>query len=244
MPTAHGLKREMHQGESVRGETEEAISKHCERRCLPREGRAARVVGVAGRYQGVMHDGRLAPSVWVGHTVAVTAPVSTRKPLLRASREHKFWCVVVVVIGLIFGIGALVPWAMHHGRGDPDPGHRRLSALKPVLSALPSSAREVRTSASPAFWDSCDGEQHGWSGPTVDAQFVTSGAVAPVAAHIVAALHRLGWVGEGDSMPGAWVLEKTIAHSNATVQLLGPDDQTGDWDLQAEIPAVVHPLDC
>ena len=74
--------------------------------------------------------------------------------------------------------------------GEPDPGHRRLDAIRPVLSVVPSVARVSLQQSVEPRWDSCDGVRstYGWDPATVDTQFTGGGSAPQVVAHIRTAM--------------------------------------------------------
>lgn len=164
----------------------------------------------------------------------------------RGRRERRFWIGLATVFALGLASVLLVHAWSGHRRGDPDPGHRRINALRPVLTAVPVNVQvENRDIVNPK-WDSCDGKQHGWNSATVDTQFTSSLSPTGVVAHVSDALHSKGWTYEpANSGGGAWYWHKTIEGSLASVQFLGgPDAQPSDWDLQASVDAATHALKC
>jgi hypothetical protein len=156
-------------------------------------------------------------------------------------REARFWVPFVLVIAIAVGIVLYVRQTDH---GDPDPGHKRIDALRPVLSSVPSGAHiEMRDVVNPK-WDSCDGKHPGWDDATVDVEFTSALPLKTVVAHIGSSLSTLGWRATSQS-DGTWYWQKTIRGSQANVQLLGgPDTSSPDWDLQATVQAATHPIGC
>lgn len=129
--------------------------------------------------------------------------------------------------------------------GDPDPGHARLNALRPVAQALPDGVRIlVRTIAEPT-WDSCDGvsSTFGWDPVTVDVQFDANNLTVPaIVDHIRTQLRSQGWsYVSSESGGGAWNWIRVLAGNvTATVQLLGSAGE--DFDLQADAAPATHPV--
>lgn len=131
--------------------------------------------------------------------------------------------------------------------GDPDPGHRSLSALEPVLSVIPAGARVIHEDRVEPRWDSCDGQRstYGWDPAVVDADFGT-GATSQqqVVAHVSAAMGRLAWAYDAkDSGGGQWVWSRQGSGRTATTTLLSPDVLGAPmWSLDAEAPPAAHPV--
>ncbi|MFJ5897615.1 hypothetical protein ACIQFZ_19485 [Streptomyces sp. NPDC093064] len=126
--------------------------------------------------------------------------------------------------------------------GDPDPGHRRLKAIQPVLSVVPPGAHVTQKDIVEPIWDSCDGirSTYGWNDATVAVDFTGGGSDLQVAEHIETAMRRLGWtLDQGSLAQGSWTWHKKLADgSQASAQLLsGPPD----WNLQATAPPASHP---
>ncbi|OIJ63978.1 hypothetical protein [Streptomyces mangrovisoli] len=130
--------------------------------------------------------------------------------------------------------------------GDPDPGHRRLKAIQPVLSVVPPGAHVTLKQSVAPRWDSCDGMKstYGWDPATVAVDFTGGGSARQVAAQVEAAMRRLGWtLDEGSLAQGEWTWHKKLTDgARASAHLLGgPHTQPPDWDLQATAPPVTHP---
>ena len=131
--------------------------------------------------------------------------------------------------------------------GDPDPGHQRLTALKPVLTAIPPNATVQYKLVSEPKWDSCDGRRStfGWNDLSVDAAFTTASTVSSVWSAIRNAMASLGWASansqpSGDPPGLSWtrVLPGgATAEANLTAR---PDNPRG-WTLHAEAPPAVRP---
>ncbi|MGW4825757.1 hypothetical protein ACWEP4_44670 [Streptomyces sp. NPDC004227] len=129
--------------------------------------------------------------------------------------------------------------------GDPDPGHRRLKAIHPVLSVVPPGAHVTLKQSFEPQWDSCDGirSTYGWNEATVAVDFIGGGSELQVAAHIQTAMRDLGWTfDQGSIAQGEWTWHKKLADgSQASAQLLGPGEPP-DWNLQATAPPATHPV--
>jgi hypothetical protein len=142
----------------------------------------------------------------------------------------------------------LVYFAVMPRHGDPDPGGRRMAAIRPVLSVVPAGLRVVDSEVVKPHWDSCDGQTHGWDPATVDVDFVDRGQSAGhIAAQIDASMAAMGWRYDHASGNGAWYWSKRLSDgAKATAQLLGGPDvrPPSPWDLQASVPAATHPIPC
>ena len=132
--------------------------------------------------------------------------------------------------------------------GNPDPGGRLLTAIKPVLAVAPAGARISSRDTVKPMWDSCDGvaSSYGWDDPRVELDFTGGGTDAQVVAHLKSALRTLGWTFDtADSDPtGPWFWHRTVAGGvQGTVQLLGGSAFTpSGWNLQASTPPATRPV--
>ncbi|MET8137267.1 hypothetical protein ABZV24_36050 [Streptomyces sp. NPDC005251] len=130
--------------------------------------------------------------------------------------------------------------------GDPDPGHRRLKAILPVLSAVPPRAHVTLKQSVKPQWDSCDGMRstYGWDPATVDVDFTGGGSALQVVAYVQTAMQGLGWTFDQVSIAqGVWAWHKKLTDGGqASAHLLGgPDAEPPDWTLQATAPPASHP---
>jgi len=129
--------------------------------------------------------------------------------------------------------------------GNPDPGHRLLDAIRPVVKAVPGGATITRRTFDEPHWDSCDGVRstYGWDPATVDVGFTPHGlSDAEVFGHIKTALAAQGWtIDAGTSQDGAWYWSRQVEGRDASIQLLAGDGGS-DWDLQANAPPLAHPV--
>lgn len=123
--------------------------------------------------------------------------------------------------------------------GDPDPGHRAMSALAPVLSAVPAGAVVSQKARVDSRWDSCDGQSstYGWDPITVQAMFMTGETDDQVTAHVSAVMSRLGWTAAPET-EGIWHRLAAGRHLTATLQ----SDPTGGWTLFATAPPAADPV--
>lgn len=133
--------------------------------------------------------------------------------------------------------------------GVPDPGHRRMAALTPVLSVIPAGAQVESRQKTEPVWDSCDGvtKTYGWDPVTVWVQFRGGGTPAEIVSHIESAMRRLGWtLYAAHSGHGSWLWHHPVpggGHGHLFAQLLGgPDAEPHDWSLQATAPPATHPV--
>ncbi|MGW4518061.1 hypothetical protein ACWEO4_40370 [Streptomyces sp. NPDC004393] len=130
--------------------------------------------------------------------------------------------------------------------GDPDPGHRRLEAIHPVLSAVPPGAHVTLKQSVAPQWDSCDGitSTYGWDPATVDVDFSGGGTAPQVVAHVQTAMRGLGWTfDQGSIAQGSWTWHMKLADGGqASAQLIGgPGVEPPGWSLQATAPPASHP---
>jgi hypothetical protein len=130
--------------------------------------------------------------------------------------------------------------------GDPDPGHRRLKAIYPVLSLVPPGAHVTLKQSVKPQWDSCDGirSTYGWDPATVDVDFTGGGSALQVVAYVQTAMRGLGWMfDQGSIAQGVWAWHKKLADGGqASAQLLGgPNVEPPGWTLQATAPPASHP---
>jgi hypothetical protein len=131
--------------------------------------------------------------------------------------------------------------------GNPDPGHRLMSSIQPVLGVLPTDAHVTLRHASEPRWDSCDGVKstYGWDPVTVDAEFTVDGSPAQIVSHIDSSLRAMGWVPDRSAFgDGAWYGTRTlVGGTTASAQLLGGRNaQPPDWSIQASAPPAAHPV--
>ncbi|WP_152627864.1 hypothetical protein [Streptacidiphilus neutrinimicus] len=151
--------------------------------------------------------------------------------------------LVLLLSGCVGGDGAPAPV------GDPDPGHRLLRSIEPVLTAIPPGAHVTQRDTVEPRWDSCDGVRStfGWAPPTVDVAFDYAGAAGSadrVVAHVRSAMQALGWTYDPAwSGRGQWQWRRAAPGGQAQAQLLGgADDRPSRWSLQASVPAATHPV--
>jgi hypothetical protein len=149
-------------------------------------------------------------------------------------------CAIVGVLGLACACSG-TPSPV----GDPDPGHRSLSALEPVLSVIPAGARVIHEDRVEPRWDSCDGKQstYGWDPAVVDADFSTGAAPQQqVVAHVRAAMGRLGWAYDAkESGGGQWMWLRQVSGRTATTTLFMPGNAP-TWSVDAEAPPATRPV--
>ena len=130
--------------------------------------------------------------------------------------------------------------------GDPDPGHRRMTALAPVLSVVPPGVRPSLRKKYAPNWDSCDSrpESFGWDPVTVDVDWPYTGRPAEVVEHVKSAMASLGWTPDPASATGDWTWHLRLSTGDrASAELLGgPGSQPPDWALEATAPPAVHPV--
>lgn len=151
-------------------------------------------------------------------------------------------CAIVSVLALACACSSTPSPA-----GDPDPGHRSLSALEPVLSLIPAGAHVIYENRVEPRWDSCDGRQstYGWDPAVVNAGFST-GATSrqQVVAHVRAAMGRLAWAYDAKESGGdQWWWSRQVSGRTATATL--QSDMYGDprmWSLDAEAPPATDPV--
>lgn len=151
--------------------------------------------------------------------------------------------VVIVIAGVSITLGAEAIWGV--GRGNPDPGGRRLEALSSVSIALPENAHvHLRTVAEP-HWDSCDGRKgtFGWSDVSVYYEFTTNEGESQLAETAASILTSHGWRvtqqtnAGGPYLIGRKFLDKTIPLKvtlSANYQVVG--GPISYWDLSAFAP--------
>jgi hypothetical protein len=151
-------------------------------------------------------------------------------------------CAIAGMLALVCGCSGTPSPA-----GDPDPGHRSLSALVPVLSVIPRGAHVTQEDKAEPRWDSCDGRQstYGWDPAYADAEFST-GALSPqqMLAHVRAAMARLGWAYSAtDSRDGQWLwLRQTGGQTATTTLQSGMDGDQRTWSLRAQAPPATDPV--
>lgn len=167
-------------------------------------------------------------------------PTPARRRLPQAA-----WLLVVVLAltGLTVGLRVLAASGAPRPRGNPDPGHRRLAALKPVLGAIPASAHVTTKNVAVPQWDSCDGIRatYGWDDVTVDADFTAAGSVASVVADVDARLRALGWAAQPGASGDVQYWQRTIVPGVVAVARLFPP--TYDlWSIDASAPPAVHSI--
>jgi hypothetical protein len=185
------------------------------------------------RQPGRMSD--LPPDTGVGLPVK-TAPDAGRLRRWLAGWRGGTVVAVIVVAAIVF----IVAMQYH---GNPDPGGRRMAAVRPVLSVVPSGLTITNRDQVKPSWDSCDGKHPGWDPVTVDVGFIAPGqSAAQIYAHIAHGMARLGWTYDLTSTDGAWTWHRHLGpHEVGEAQLLGG---ANPWDLQASVPAATHPIDC
>lgn len=130
--------------------------------------------------------------------------------------------------------------------GDPDPGHRRLKAIHPVLSVVPPGAHVTLKQSVEPHWDSCDGikSTYGWDDATVAVDFTGGGSATQVTARIRTSMRNLGWtIDQGSVDQGEFRWHKKLDHgARASAVLIGgPGSQPPGWSLQATAPPATHP---
>jgi len=125
--------------------------------------------------------------------------------------------------------------------GDPDPGHQAMSALAPVLSAVPAGAVVSHEDRTDSHWDSCDGRSstYGWDPITGQAMFTSGAGESQVTAHVSAVMRRLGWRG-APGAGGTWTWSRQVGGRTATATL--ESDAAGDWSLDATAPPAADPV--
>ena len=157
------------------------------------------------------------------------------------SRLSATGCVtgtILMLVAACFG----TPWPS----GDPDPGHRFMSALEPVLSAIPAGVHVMTEHRVDSRWDSCDGRPStfGWDPVSVDAEFTTDAASRQVAGHFRAAMRQLGWAYDAkNSTDAAWMWSRQVSGQTATTVL--QIDKSWDpplWSLDAHTPPAAPPV--
>jgi hypothetical protein len=145
-------------------------------------------------------------------------------------------------------VAALAGCSMPQPVGNPDPGGRLLTALKPLLAVAPAGAHITLKDAVKPRWDSCDGvaSTYGWDEPRVDLDFTGGGTDARVVVHLKSALRTLGWTFDpvNSDPSGPWFWHRTVAGDvQGTVQLLGGSAfDPSDWDLLATAPPAARPV--
>jgi hypothetical protein len=158
------------------------------------------------------------------------------------------WAMValLVLIGLPLGI-----WlgTRPDSLGNPDPGGRIFTALKPVAEAIPSGSAVMYRHLDEPLVDSCDGNPatRGWSSVVAQVAFRSPLAAESVLEDVDSRLSALGWRDTGQAMAngqpeGYWSrsLENgSTAHANLTI---GPGGQY--WELVAWAPPMGRPVKC
>lgn len=130
--------------------------------------------------------------------------------------------------------------------GDPDPGHRSMAALEPVLSVIPAGVHIMFEHRVASRWDSCDGvpSTHGWDPITVNAEFTATAPSQQVAAHVRTAMGKLGWAylaKNSDDRIWVWSRDVDGRTASATLQI---DKSAAPplWSLVAIVPPAAHPV--
>ena len=164
------------------------------------------------------------------------------------SRRRKWQTPIlvgVIVAALTVAAAFLViVLIVHKGHGNPDPGGRRLTALRAVAAALPPDARVLVRNEGEPQWDSCDGRAgtFGWNEVEVDFEFTTNAAAGSMLAAAARTLTRLGWtVSQYTGLGGPHLSgRRTIAPGIPLRAVLSADYATGglvvNWDLSALAP--------
>ncbi|WP_037607779.1 hypothetical protein [Streptacidiphilus rugosus] len=156
--------------------------------------------------------------------------------------------IAAVAAVVAMGVAGLSGCAARSGPepvGDPDPGHRLLAAVQPVLSVVPPGAQVAMKQSVEPYWDSCDGVEstYGWDPVTVLVTFGGGGSADQVADHVRTAMQNLGWeADEGPVGPGGSWHKSLPGGGMASAQLThGPGDSPPDWMLQATAPPAAQP---
>ena len=165
----------------------------------------------------------------------------------RVRRAVVFLASILVIATLV--VAAVIIVRLHEPPGpvgNPDPGHRLMAAIEPVLSVVPAGAVLSMKQANEPQWDSCDGRRstYGWDPVTVIAVFTGGGAPTQVVAHVDAGLRAMGWGRYTHPGDGEWYWTRAlIGGSTATADLLGgPGADPPGWSLQVTAPAATHPV--
>jgi len=129
--------------------------------------------------------------------------------------------------------------------GDPDPGHRRMAEIAPVLSVLPPGVQPIRRDKYEPVWDSCDAMPgtFGWDPVTVEVDWRYTGHDAHVLAHVSAVMKSLGWTPDHRTAADlSWHRELSTG-GYATADLLGgASSRPPSWVMEALATAANHPI--
>lgn len=130
--------------------------------------------------------------------------------------------------------------------GDPDPGHRSLATLEPVLSVIPEGAHVMYERRVDSHWDSCNGASstYGWDPVTVNAEFTVGTAFPQVVSRARAAMGKLGWTYDTkNSSNYSWVWSRQVSGRTAATTLeIDKSVNPPKWSLDAVAPPAVHPV--
>lgn len=160
------------------------------------------------------------------------------------------WCLPVkraAVIGLIVVLNAAACSTAPRPRGTPDPGHKILDELTPVLSLIPSdSAVQYKHAVSPT-WDSCDGARstYGWTDVQVDAGFTTTSVPAVVLARARKMMSALGWREQpaaGTAAREGLVWLRVLDGGTTARAVLNPPGDPAQWSLSASAQPATRPV--
>jgi len=149
---------------------------------------------------------------------------------------------VLAALMTLTGCGSSTPKPV----GDPDPGHRLLKAIRPVLSDVPKGAHVTNKSSDEPRWDSCDGMKstYGWNEVTADAQFTGVGSQAQVLAHVRSRMRALGWTYDASLSDGdSWSWEKLLPGSKRAARTdldVSHDSRAPRWNLVVQAPPATH----
>src|SRR5690242_9534732 len=99
--------------------------------------------------------------------------------------------VIVLAVGalvVLSGCGSSIPQPV----GKPDPGHRLMQQIAPVLGAAPSAAHVTFRQKTEPIWDSCDGQAstYGWDPVTVTLEFRGGGSRGAIVSQTRVAMRR------------------------------------------------------
>jgi hypothetical protein len=153
---------------------------------------------------------------------------------------------LLVLIGLPVGI-----WlgTRPDSLGNPDPGGRILTALKPIAGAIPSGSTVTFRHVDEPLVDACDGNPatRGWSSVVAQVTFRSPLGAESMLEDVDARLNALGWreMGQGvanGEPEGYWSrsLENgSTAHANLTIGTGGTY-----WELVALAPPMGRPVNC
>ena len=172
--------------------------------------------------------------------------------LIRRPRPARMYlltmCVVAfVAVAVVVAIRVANHWGPPSPVGDPDPGHQRLAALRPIEHALPAEVAKVDAHEYEPQWDSCDGQRstYGWDDATITMTFDSNGiAATTILTHIKHSLRADGWT----FLPwqgGAWYWTRVLAPGvHAQIQLLGGPgtEPPNPWSLVATASPATHPV--